>query len=48
MGSPPWRNLSTVEPLTRTMSSLPSLSQSKRPVPPLVGIYDIACFLRAM
>src|SRR5215471_1587980 len=36
MGSPPWRYRSTVEPLTMTMSSLPSLSQSKSPIPPLM------------
>src|SRR5215472_4066146 len=36
MGSPPWRYRSTVEPLTITMSSLPSLSQSNRPIPPLM------------
>src|SRR6516164_5499584 len=36
MGSPPWRYRSTVEPLTTTMSSLPSLSQSNTPTPPLM------------
>src|SRR5215470_9387066 len=36
MGSPPWRYRSTVEPLTITMSSLPSLSQSNKPIPPLM------------
>lgn len=36
MGSPPWRYRSTVEPLTTTISSLPSLSQSKSPIPPLI------------
>src|SRR5215469_18737166 len=36
MGSPPLRYRSTVEPLTITMSSLPSLSQSNSPIPPLM------------
>src|ERR1035438_1528711 len=36
MGSPPCRKRSTVDPLTVMMSSLPSLSQSIRPTPPLI------------
>src|SRR4029077_10682926 len=36
MGSPPLSKRSTVEPFTRTMSSLPSSSQSKTPAPPLM------------
>src|ERR1700724_2983829 len=36
MGSPPWRYRPTVDPLTVMMSSLPSLSQSIRPTPPLM------------
>src|SRR5215469_843336 len=37
MGSPPfWRYRSTFEPPTIRMSSLPSLSQSMNPTPPLV------------
>src|SRR5580698_5458150 len=36
MGSPPCLYLSTVEPLTVMMSSLPSLSQSISPTPPLM------------
>src|SRR3984885_15747176 len=36
MGSPPCLYLSTVDPFTVMMSSLPSLSQSMRPAPPLI------------
>src|SRR5580698_6001358 len=36
MGSPPALKRSTVEPLTVMMSSLPSLSQSISPTPPLM------------
>src|SRR5205823_14586305 len=36
MGSPPWRKRSMVEPFTVMMSSLPSLSQSISPAPPLM------------
>src|SRR5207245_6074760 len=36
MGSPPWRKRSMVEPFTVMMSSLPSLSQSISPAPPLI------------
>src|SRR5271170_7451033 len=36
MGSPPALKRSTVEPLTVMMSSLPSLSQSISPTPPLI------------
>src|SRR2546426_11182265 len=36
MGSPPWRKRSMDEPFTVMMSSLPSLSQSISPAPPLI------------